>query len=169
MADKELVVAERVHLRLKEEIFVFVCLTVLTVLAITGFSLIFFQVVCIFVGFSIILLEVLWFTTTVVHIVENNAADPKLLTYKNGVFTLRDIKQTVTFKKTDIIDMLFKRKRDILRGRKILQDSDDNYGKLVVWYKIDDNNIFRLTLKDVMLQKTVFDEIFENQKETKAK
>ena len=169
MADKELVVAERVHLRLKEEIFVFVCLAVLTVLAITGFSLIFFPVVCIFVGFSIILLEVLWFTTTVVHIVENNAADPKLLTYKNGVFTLRDIKQTVTFKKTDIIDMLFKRKRDILRGRKILQDSDDNYGKLVIWYKIDDNNIFRLTLKDVMLQKTVFDEIFENQKETKAK
>ena len=75
MANKETVVAERVHLRLKEEIFVFVSLAVLTVLAISGFTLIFHPFVCVLVGFSIILLEVLWFTTTVVYIVENNTAD----------------------------------------------------------------------------------------------
>ena len=169
MANKELVVAERVHMRLKEEIFVFVCLSILTILSISGFSLIFFPIVCIFVGFAIILLEVLWFTTTVVHIVENNAADTKLLTYKDEVFTFKDIRQSVTFKKDDVIDIVFKSKRDIHRGRKILEDSDDIYGKLVVWYKGADNNIYRLTLKDALLQKKVFDQIFENKKETKTK
>ena len=111
----------------------------------------------------------LWFTTTIVYIVENNAADTKLLTYKDSVFTLREIRSTVTFKKDDVIDMVFKHKRDIHRGRKILQDSDDEYGKLVIWYKVDDNNIFRLTLKDALIQKTVFNQIFESKKETKTK
>ena len=169
MTNKELVVAERVHMRMRDEIFVFVCLSILTILATCGFSLIFFPVVCIFVGFAIILLEVLWFTTTIVYIVENNAADTKLLTYKDSVFTLREIRSTVTFKKDDVFDMVFKHKRDIHRGRKILQDSDDEYGKLVIWYKVDDNNIFRLTLKDALIQKTVFNQIFESKKETKTK
>ena len=120
-------------------------------------------------GFSIILLEVLWFTTTIVYIVENNAADNKLLTYKDEVFALHDIKQTVKFKKSDVIDIVFKHKRDIHRGRKIIQDGDDTYGKLVIWYKVDDNNIFRITLKNALLQKKVFDEIFASKKETKAK
>lgn len=169
MSNKEMVVAERVHLRLKEEIFVFVSLAVLTVLAISGFTLIFHPFVCVLVGFSIILLEVLWFTTTVVYIVENNTADTKLLTYKDDVFTLHDVKQSVSFKKDDIIDVFFKHKRDVHRGRKILEDSDDNYGKLVIWYKIDDNNIFRITLKDALLQKTVFDDIFASKKSKTTK
>ena len=169
MANKEIVVAERVHLRLKEEIFVFVSLAILTVLAISGFTLIFHPLVCVFVGFSILLLEVLWFTTTIVYIVENNTADTKLLTYKDNVFTLHDIRQKVSFRKDDIIDVFFKEKRDIHRGRKILQDSDDNYGKLVVWYKIDDNNIYRITLKNALLQMKVFDEIFANKKTNKTK
>ena len=54
-------------------------------------------------------------------------------------------------------------------GRKILEDSDDNYGKLIIWYKIDDNNIFRITLKDALLQKTVFDDIFASKKSKTTK
>ena len=38
MTNKELVVAERVHMRMRDEIFVFVCLSVLTILATCGFS-----------------------------------------------------------------------------------------------------------------------------------
>lgn len=162
--NKEYVIAERVKMKMKAEIIAFVLMCVFTVLAMVGFSLIFYPAVCIVVGVVIIILEILWFLSTIVHIVFNNRADVNYITYKNGVFTLHDIKQNIEFKKEQLIDVFFKSRKNWSRVPNVLEDHNDDYGNLVIWYKIDDNNVFRITLKHVLIQRNVFEEVFGNKK-----
>ena len=116
------------------------------------------------VGVVIIILEILWFLSTIVHIVFNNRADVNYITYKNGVFTLHDIKQNIEFKKEQLIDVFFRSRKNWSRVPNVLEDHNDDYGNLVIWYKIDDNNVFRITLKHVLIQRNVFEEVFGNKK-----
>ena len=162
--EKELVIAERVEIKMKPEIIAFVLMSIFTVLAISGLSLIFFPFVCILLGFAIILLEVLWFVTTIVYIVHNNDADINYVTYNAGVFTIHDIKQKVEFKKEQLVEVFFKQRKDWSRVPNKFEDHNDNYGTLVMWYKIDENNLYRITLKHVLIQRQNFDEVFAKKK-----
>ena len=162
--NKELVIAERVEIKMKAEIIAFVLMSIFTVLSVCGFSLIFYPIVCIMIGFAIILLEVLWFVTTIIYIVRNNDANVNYITYKNGVFTVHDLKQKIEFKKEQLIDVMFTPRKNWSRKKNILEDHNDDYGNLVMWYKIDENNLYRITLKHILIQRNVFEEVFGNKK-----
>ncbi len=162
--NKEVVIAERVEMKMKAEIITFVLMSIFTVLAVSGFSLIFFPFLCILLGFSIILLEVLWFTTTIVYIVHNNDADVNYITYKEGVFTVHDIKQKIMFKKEQLVDVMFTQRKNWTRNPNVLEDRHDDYGNLVIWYKLDENNLYRITLKHILIQRNNFEQVFSSKK-----
>ena len=158
--NKELVIAERVEIKMKAEIIAFILMSIFTMLAVSGFSLIFYPFVCILLGFSIIILEMLWFVSTIINIVHNNDADINYITYKNGVFTVHDIKQKIEFKKEHLVEVFFKQRKNWSRIPNKLEDHNDNYGTLVIWYKLDENNIFRITLKHTLIQRDNFEIVF---------